>query len=469
MEAEETIPDQVERFENFCIRKNALGRDSEVVFAKRDAKAVMDIALAERELESTTRECECLSARVTRARYGDFETTHGHRIPMQYVFRAFPVPVKLSGAPRISFPNDQRITSIAQAQLNMSTANQQNGPTSHGVPTPPESLPGQSSETALKKRVPLEAQADSQSDTNYDQRIEDDLSDDFLTLLVQRYTDLCHERQTLQEEIGDRLERKERLAKERLRCAIIHLETIREKAVEVVAVLNEASGGDTHVPLPTGALDETHVVLPIDLVSKNSCPLPLGGPSSPTPAADSTSALPVPDSTYSETTTATTVVGSILCPLPGTPRGVTTNQLAGLISEPRDTPAAPTPPPKVLFKITAIHKAIFKRYDELMTAAKAAGATVSMSAVPWPLLVQHAHQYPMQDIMVKNLVNSNVVGFIYGYSRWKGWNLRNDGQSMREDWEKLLLVIPKHKREGRACARKVVTILRVLVPDETGD
>ena len=466
MEAEETTPDQVERFENISIKKNALGRDSEVVFAKRDAKAVMDIALAERELESTTRECECLSARVTRARHGDFETTHEHRIPTQYVFRAFPVPVKLSGAPRTSFPNDQRITSIAQAQLNMPTANQQNGPTSHGAPAPPESLLGQPSETVLKKRVPLEAQADSQNDTNYDQRTEDDLSDDFLTLLVQRYTDLCHERQTLQEEIGDRLERKERLAKEKLRCAIIHLETIRE---EVVAVLNEASGGDTHVPLPTGAVDETHVALPIDLVSNNSCPLPLDGPSSPTPPADSTSALPVPDSTYSETTTSTTVVGSILCPLPSTPRGAATNQLAGLISEPRDTQAAPPPPPKVLFKITAIHKAIFKRYDELMTAAKAAGATVSMSAVPWPLLVQHAHQYPMQDVMVKNLVNSNVVGFIYGYSRWKGWNLRNDGQSMRQDWEKLLLVILKHKREGRACVRKVVSILRVLVPDKAGD
>ena len=466
MEAEETMPHQVERFENFCIKKNALERNFEVVFAKRDAKAVMDIALAERELESTTRECKCLSARVTKACHGDFETTRGHRIPTQYVFRAFPVPVKLSGAPRISFPNDQRITGVAQAPLNIPTGNKQNGPTSHGFPTPPESLPGQSSETVLKKRVPLEAQADSQSDTNYDQRTEDDLSDDFLTLLVQRYTDLCHERQSMQEEIEDRLERKERLAKEKLRCAIIHLETIREKAVEVVAVLNEASGGDTHVPLRTGALDDTHVASPIDLVPKD--PLPLDGPSSPTPAADSTSALPVPDNTYSETTTATTVVGSILCPIPSTPRGATTNQLAGLISEPRHAPAAP-PPPKVSSKITAVQQAIFKRYDELMTAAKAAGATVSMSAVPWPLLVQHAHQYPMQDIMVKNLVNSNVVGFIYNYSRWKGWNLRNDGQSMREDWEKLLSVIPEHKCGGRACARKVVSILRVLVPDKAGD
>ena len=469
MEAEETIPDQVERFENFCIKKNALERNFEVVFAKRDAKAVMDIALAERELESTTQECECLSARVTRARWGDFETTHEHRIPMQYVFRAFPVPVKLSGARRISFPNDQRITGITQAPLNIPTGNKQNGPTSHGVPTSPEFLLGQSSKTVLKERVPLEAQADSQSDTNYDQRTEDDLSGDFLTLLVQRYTDLCHERQTLQEEIEDRLERKERLAKEKLRYAIIHLETIREKAVEVVAVLNEASGGDTQVRLPTGALDETHVALPIDLVSKN----PLDGPSLPTPAAGSTPALPIPFNTYSENTVATTVVGSALCPLPSTPRGTTINQITELISELRRTPAAPPPPPLPLPKppsgITATQQAIFKRYDELIKAAKAAGATVPMPAVPWPLFVQHAHEYPMENVMEKHLVNSSVVDFVCLYSRWKGWNLRNDGQSMRKDWEGLLSVIPEHKRGGRACARKVVSILRELVPDRTGN
>ena len=466
MEAEEPIPDQVERFENFCIKKNALERNFEVVFAKRDAKAVMDISLAERELESTKRECECLSARVTRARNGDFETTHRHRIPTQYVFRAFPVPVKLSGAPRISFPNDQRITGIAQAPLNIPTANKQHVPTSHGVPTPPGSLPGQCSDTGLKKRVPLEAQADSQSDAYYDRRTEDDLSDDFLTLLVQRYTDLCHERQNLQEEIEDRLERKERLAREKLRCAIIHLETIREKAVEVVAVLNEASGGDTQVRLPTGALDETHVALPIDLVSRN--PLPLDGPSLPTPAASSTPPLPIPDNRYSGNTAATTAVGSALCPLPSTPRGTTINQLTELISELRRTPAAPPSPPlpRSPSDITASQQAIFKRYDELIKAAKAAGATVPMSAVPWPLLVQHAHQYPMENVMEKNLVNSSVVGFISLYSRWKGWNLRTDGQSMREDWEKLLLVIPGHKRGGRACVAKVVSILRELVPDK---
>lgn len=97
MGLKDTISNQVERYENFCITKHTLERDIEVVFAKRDAKAVMDIALAERELESTMRECEILSARVTRAYHGDLETTQGHRMPTQYVFAAYPAPVQPSG------------------------------------------------------------------------------------------------------------------------------------------------------------------------------------------------------------------------------------------------------------------------------------------------------------------------------------------------------------------------------------
>ena len=97
MGAKETISNQVEQYENFCIMKHTLERDIEVVFAKRDAKAVMNIALAERELENTRRECEALSGRVTRARHGDSETTQEHRIPTQYVFTASPAPVQPCG------------------------------------------------------------------------------------------------------------------------------------------------------------------------------------------------------------------------------------------------------------------------------------------------------------------------------------------------------------------------------------
>ena len=160
-----------------------------------------------------------------------------------------------------------------------------------------------------------------------------------------------------------------------------------------------------------------------------------------------------------------------MCPLPNPPRGGTIGQLTDLISELRRTPTGPPPPPPPppappFNSVTATQQAIFKRYDELMTAAKAAGAAVPMPSVPWPLLVVHAHQYPMQNVMDKHLVNSDVVGFIDLYLRWKGWNIHNGGRAMREDWEMLLSVIPEHKRGGRACVAKVVSILRVLVPNK---
>jgi len=467
MEAAEAIADQVERFESFCTQKRTLEGGIELVLAKRDAKAVMEVAMAERELDSTGRECERISARVTRARQGDFGTPQRNRMTTQDLSTAFSVPAQPNGAHGTGIPNDQRSAHTTPASAPV--ANRQDHPADKGPSTPPRSLPHQLSSPALTN--PQKAEADSQRDANYDQRIEDNPSDESITLLVQRYIDICHERQILQEEIEDRLERKERLAMEKLLGARINLESIREKAVEVVAALNEASGGDTRVRLPTATPDETQLAPPSGLDPINAHrPFTLPHASSSlSPAGGSTPTAPVPNNTFSKNATISTAAGSVLQPLPNTPRGATIDRLEDLISQLRRTPATPPPAPSPGLPsngVTATQQAIFKRYDELMKAAKAAGATVQMPAVPWPLLVLHAHQYPMQDVMEKNLVNSSVVGFIHLYSRWKGWNLRDDGRPMREDWEKLQSVIPEHKRGGRACVAKVVSILRELVPDK---
>ena len=45
------------------------------------------------------------------------------------------------------------------------------------------------------------------------------------------------------------------MAAQRLRCAKIMLQTTRERAVEIVAALNEASGGDAKIRLPVGDID----------------------------------------------------------------------------------------------------------------------------------------------------------------------------------------------------------------------
>ena len=469
MESTDSVSSQVEKFENFCIKKRALEGSIEEVLARRDVKAAMYVVVAKRELESTKQECKQVSARVTRARWGNFETTQGHRMQTEYVFTALPVPAQPNSSHRMRIPNDQRGVDATPALFNGPVANKQNHLVDENPPTSPESLPNRSSDAAPKKRIPLEAQASSQRATNHDQNIEDDLSDEFLTLLVQRYTDLCHERQILQEEIEDRLERKERLATEKLQCASDRHEATRQEAVEVLVALNKASGGDTRVQLLSGVTEETHQVSPFGLVPESaSGSFPLNAPLS---ATEPTFTPPAPDNTVSKNTTATGAVGLPSCSLSNPPRSTINDQLANLIAELRHTPVAPLsppqPPPKPpSYNVTATQQVIFKRYDELIKAAKAAGEMVPMSAVPWPLIMSHDQQYPMQNVMEKHLVNSRVTDFINLYSQWKGWNLRDDGRPMREDWEELLSVIPGYKRGGRACAAKVVSILRELVPDK---
>lgn len=98
-----------------------------------------------------------------------------------------------------------------------------------------------------------------------------------------------------------------------------------------------------------------------------------------------------------------------------------------------------------------------------MIAAKAAGGGVSMLKVPWPILMQHAHQYPMQNVMAQHLEDSVVRSFIQGYIQWKGWNLRANGNTVLADWEHLHSLVPERKPGGKACLQKLVLILRRLV------
>jgi len=83
-----------------------------------------------------------------------------------------------------------------------------------------------------------------------------DISDDFITFLVQQYADLCHDRRAraLQGEIEEKLERNERNALNRLVRAMIALDTARQNAVEIIAALMEASGGDAQIRVPRSHL-----------------------------------------------------------------------------------------------------------------------------------------------------------------------------------------------------------------------
>ena len=220
MESEVSTVAQVELFEDYCLRKRSLEADMELALTRRDEKAVEAIVLAELELENTKHECANINVRVKAALEGNLERTGKSGLPSEIRNNDLRISIE-AGA--ISFASKSGNTHKRSASLD---------------------------------RKKLFRPSD---------RFEDDSNNEFLTLLVQRYTDICRERQMLQEEIEDRLERKERMAAEKLRCAKITLETTRQKAIDVVAALSEASCGDTKINLPAGATNSLgSKAVPID-------------------------------------------------------------------------------------------------------------------------------------------------------------------------------------------------------------
>jgi len=308
-----------------------------------------------------------------------------------------------------------------------------------------------------------------QSIPNPSSHSEDHSSDDVLTLLVQRYIDICYERRTIQEEVENRLERKERVAVEKLTCAKIALEATRQKAVEIVAALNEASGGDSMVNLPAGVLGsiDAKAISPAADSTRASGSEPTVHPSYVLvsgPVKVHEHATPTPPLKEAP------LPASAVCfPPPDPIRSSTVEHLSQSISKRKSAAEIPAatplsaPPPLPQLQVTATQQAIFTKYDNLMIAAKAAGSGLSMEKVPWPLYVSSHSQYPLKNVTAPLLENSKVTDFVKGYAQWKGWNLKVEGKLVLADWVQLQGQVREKKRGGRACMERVVSILRVLV------
>ena len=432
MEGEESIVAQVEQFEAHCLRKRSLEGEIELVLARRDDTAVEAVELAERELENTKRECAEIWARVEKARQLEFDKAEKSRLLLESRLQASPIGVAKSGVLQATSDSD-----------------------SFSVISDPQQGAASTS-------------ADHTSSLNHSSDSEDDLSEEFLIRLVQRYTDICYERRMVQEEIEDRLERKERMVVERLRCAKIALETTRQKAVEIVAALNDASQGDSKVNLPTRSIGsvgpEPIFAVPDGVYASGSGPIAI--PSSgalvtgPSPVKPYSPSIPIPPLKGAPLPPSSVSVTPALEPIRSTLLNHPTQSTL------KHTPAAahpPVPAPSQAPTITATQRAIYKKYDQMMTNAKAAGGNVSMLNVPWPVLASQPHQYPMQNVMAAQLEGSSVTSFIKGYVQWKGWNLKDNGNSVLADWEQLHSQVPERKPGGKACMHRVVLIIRKLV------
>ena len=447
MESKESILAQVERFEAYCLRKRNLEGDIESTLIRTDEKAVGVVERAEFELEKTKGECAELEARFEKARRGDFEKAEPLRIPLESGLHSSLDVREDGGAPEAH-----------SAALANSAPDE---PIQPEAVIPSSSIATSAADSDDFSVVSTQPQGASRStdEESSSDHSRDDASDELLPLLVQRYTDLCHERRTLQEEIEDRLERKERMAAERLRCAKIALETTRQRAVEIVAALNEASGGDTKIDLPAAWIS------PAADHGPGSGPMETQFTIANAPIIDPVKPV-TPPSPPKETTPPPSIV---VPPEPDTVRSSAVEHLSQSVLRrmpaaqmPAATPpAVPAPLPQLTF--TTTQQAIFAKYEELMVAAKTAGSGVSMEKVPWPLLTPTMSQYPHKNITASHLENSRVTAFVEGYARWKSWNLQVEGKSILADWEQLHSQVPERKTGGRACMQKVVWILRILV------
>ena len=427
MEAEESIVAQVERFEGYCLRVRSLEGDIEFALTKRDDAAVQSVEIAERELENVKRERTEIEARVERARQLEFEGAEKFRLPLDSQLQ-----VSSNGATKRKVP---------QAAMDSDAFSD--------VSDPHQDAPG----TGVGQEASL----------NVSSHPKDDLSDEYLTILVQRYTDICHERRMLQEEIEDCLGWRERTAVEKLGHAKNALETIRQRAIEIVAALNEASQGDSRVVLPTrcispiGSFPVASAADGVHLRASGSIaipPLPLGTSPDLARAGERPTLIPASKQALSSASFAPTGHSSLDPNRLPVPIHFATNSSAN--NPPAMLPCSPSP------MITPTQQAIYKKYDSMMIAAKASGEAVSMLKIPWPISMPHADQYPMQNVMVQHLDDPTVIRFFQGYFQWKGWNHKVQSTSMLTEWTQIFSQVPDHKRGGRQCVAKVISILRGL-------
>lgn len=461
MDADESLLGRIERFEDYCIQKRSLEGDIEGALLRRDDKAVESVEIAERELESAKLECINIEARMEKARRGDFYPTEGNHGAVRGDFEASQITAQEPQPP---------FTTVTRSQSPVAQITRPGSYETVSLPsTPLASTPTADSESVSRSVISCPEPSTTGTGHKSLEAPEDDISDDFLTSLVQQYADLCHERRAIQEDIEENLEREERLAFEKLACARIALDSTRQHAVEIVAALMEASEGDAQVRVPGSHPHRAGAQS--DLSSEAEFKYP-SRPTSATSAFRS-STIFTPDSLIQSKSSVAMSSLPPISPLafksPSRPELALHSDLAtattalppSLISQntaPTPMKTVPTSNPQV----EEWEAAIFRLYDSLMPTAIAAGKGVSSIHLPWPVLEFKAKYYSTDTIKDKDIKQDVVSDFIRTYSAWKGWNFQMARGRMKSDWESIRNVFPKDK-DGRKRVENVVKCITAAV------
>jgi hypothetical protein len=474
-EITESIAAQVERFEDYCFRVRSLEGNIELVLARREHAAVEAVQLAEHEMEDAEQECAEIGARVERARQGDFEKAErSHLTPDRDHIQSRDT-MKDGGPSHSSTGGTGEPTNPAPVRPEEQQA--------VAEPLIPISLTNLSSLPALSTdsddfsvisspKQCADLSMGEQTRSTSSDHSEENSSDDFLTLLVRRYMDICYERRRLQEEIEERLEKKKRMASEKLRCAKIALEATRQKTVEIVAALNEASGGDTEVNLlagSMGAVDSERDTTParvgstaIDATSYSSFAIVrnLGSSSSPTvsPAAQSRTPVITPSLNVDKSATCPVTAPSPLSSTPSGPFHTPVDRTNPM----KTTASCHSSPLSSLEALTPLQIAIFQKYEQLMLNVKSAGKVDDMPNIPWPILTSKLEEYPLHVTSKSMIVGPGVLEFARLYCRWKSWTMSVCRNTMLMEWKNLGDQLTSPKIMNYRCISRTRSILESI-------
>lgn len=455
MNTDEDLLARIGRFEDYCIQKKGLEGDIERALERRDEKAVEDVEIAERELKSTKQECAEIEARMEKARRGDFPSTMGSQGPVQGG----------SGAPKVTAQEGSPLSAtITRPQ---SPGAQITRSRSYETLATSSLVPASIADSESLSGSVISCPEQSTTGTGYKSldAPEDTTSDDFLAFLVQRYADLCLDRRGLQNDIEEKLDRKERMAQEKVRCAKIALDTTRQGAVEIVAALMDASGGDAQVRVPrsnipsadahsdrvseeefrypsetgtgTASLRNSSFCSESSLHGKSSKAMP-GSP--PPPPVASKSPFQHTRTLHSDLVTATSTL----------PPSMTRK---AVVQAPTKVVPVPNPP------VEEWEAAIFQMYENLMPVAIAAGNGVSCIKLPWPVLEFEANYYSTNTIKDKDIQQDVISDFIHTYSIWNGWSFQTTREKMKLDWESVQRVFP----EDRTGKKRVDSVVKCII------
>jgi hypothetical protein len=441
MNADEGLLARVQRFEGCCIQKRTLEGDIEHALARRDEKATEEVEIAEGELQSTRRECAAIEARVEKARRGDLSSAEGSQgvvinhagISGNATQEDRPPSVVItqsqSQVTQITRPRSDEIVPPTTAPLVLTPIADFPSLSGSVIPIPEQSLTGK----------PLNAS-------------EDEMSDSHLTSLAEQYTELCRKRQDLQEEIKEKLRRKERTALEKLMRTKDALDMTRQSADNIVATLMKASGGDAQIRVTTSSprnaearsglvdraesRDQSKNTAPASPLHTNTSRSDSLVPSKSSVAMSSSpTVLPVDSKSHLQPSLASHL--DIAAATMTLPPSFTSHA------------AVPTPIKALPESNTPVEEwevAIFQIYDILMPAAvTAARSGATSEQLPWPVLQFEHEYYSTTTIKLKDIQQDVVSDFIDTYSAWKGWSFQTTQRKMKSDWESVQKVFPKEK------------------------